>query len=241
MTDKEARARYDALRSQQPDLFRNSPEAKFEILFAPDLVQAAEAAEKERLAARGMPESWGDTGIVYEDPYMLVARDAVRRPDGSLGTYVRMIPASGSAGAAILPLIDNQIVLLRHSRHATRASHLEIPRGFGERNVSAPDQARRELQEEIGAQAEELIGLGPFHSNTGAASDRTELFAAVIKEFGEPQESEGITEIEVYAPLRVAELILSSDITDSFTIAAFTRAWLRGLLQGLPTPVSRTS
>ena len=36
------------------------------------------------------------------------------------------------------------------------------------------------------------------------------------------------------APKRVAEIIRDGEITDSFTIAAFTRAWLRGLLPGLP-------
>jgi ADP-ribose pyrophosphatase len=107
--------------------------------------------------------------------------------------------------------------------------------------MSAADQALQELQEEIGAHAENLIDLGSFHSNTGTASDRVELFVAVIKELGKPQTSEGISKLEVYPPSQVAELILSSEITDSFTIAAFTRAWLRGLLQGLPAPALPSS
>jgi len=40
--------------------------------------------------------------------------------------------------------------------------------------------------------------------------------------------------VEVETPQRVAELIRDATITDSFTTAAFTRAWLRGLLPGLP-------
>jgi ADP-ribose pyrophosphatase len=52
------------------------------------MVREAEAAEEARLALKGLPISWSRTGVVYEDAYMLVVRDAVRRPDGSLGTYV---------------------------------------------------------------------------------------------------------------------------------------------------------
>jgi ADP-ribose pyrophosphatase len=236
MTDQERRKRYDALRRKLPGLFTNVPDAGYTILFEPTLVDAAEASERARLASRGLPESWGSTGVVYADPYTLVVRDAVRRPDGSLGTYARTIPASGAAGAAILPVIGGQVVLLRHFRHATRAWHLEIPRGFGEPGVSAADQARQELREEIGADADSLTGLGPFHSNTGMASDQVELFLAEIHEFGDPQTAEGISLVETCPPDRVGQLIDSGEISDSFTIGAFTRAWLRGLLPGLPAP-----
>lgn len=176
------------------------------------------------------PASWAATGVVYEDPYTIVVRDAVRRPDGSLGTYSRTLPASGAAGAAVLPLLDGQIVLLRQFRHATRSERLEIPRGFGEPGVTAADQARAELREEIQAEADRLIALGGIHPNTGAASGRTELFLAIIHDFGEPQAAEGIIGIELQPPGIVAENIRDGEITDSFTIGAFTRAWLRGLL-----------
>ena len=224
------RERYEAVRGEWPAFFVNPPDASYEILFDPSLVNAAEAEDAARLAARGLPASWAVTGVVYEDPYTIVVRDAVRRPDGSLGTYSRTLPASGEAGAAVLPLLDGQIVLLRQFRHATRSVHLEIPRGFGEPGVAAADQARAELREEIQAEADSLITLGGIHPNTGAASGRIELFLAVIHDFGEPQASEGIIGIEPRPARIVAENIRDGAITDSFTIGAFTRAWLRGLL-----------
>ena len=179
--------------------------------------------------------------MVYEDPYLILLRDAVRRPNGDLGTYVRTLPASGAAGAAVLPLLDNKIVLLRHFRHATRKWHLEIPRGYGEEGVSAAEQARQELREEIEAETDNLVHLGAFHTNTGIATDQVELFLARIPALGSPQTAEGIDAIEVRTPYQVAQLIRGDEasdplttITDSFTIGAFTRAWLHGLLPGLP-------
>lgn len=228
------RDRYNALRQQWPELFYNPTNFPFTILFEQSQVTAAEDAQRARLAAHGLPESWARTGVVYEDPYLIVTRDAVRFPGGFLGTYVRAIPATGAVGAAVLPVLGGRIVLLDHARHATRASHLEIPRGFGESGVAAADQARKELKEEINADAISLTDLGPFHANTGMSSDVTQLFAAEICALGEPQAAEGITGIKLCPAREVARLIETGKITDGFTIAAFTRAWLSGRLPGVP-------
>jgi ADP-ribose diphosphatase len=226
-----------------PRLFENLPDAHYEILVDPELVAEAESSERDYLHSQGLPESWSRTGVVYEDPYLIVLRDAVRAPDGSLGTHVRTVPARGAAGAAVIPLLDSKVVLLRHFRHATRRWHLEIPRGFGEEGVSPADQARQELREEIGAEADDLLYLGGFHTNTGAASDQVELFLAKISALGSLQTDEGIDAVEILTPQQLACLIDGNGpggnlaaITDSFTIGAFTRAWLRGLLPGLPSP-----
>ena len=230
MPDPGGRERYEAIRRRWPELFTNLADAAYEILLESSWVSAAEAAEGVRLAGSGLPRAWASTGVVYEDPYLLVIRDAVRRPDGAVGTYVRTLPASGAAGVAVLPVMDDQIVLVRHFRHATRAWHLEVPRGFGESHVPATDQARQELHEEIGARPDALIELGRLHSNNGIASDCVDLFLAKIHEVGSPEIGEGISGIEFYPPGQVAGLICTGAITDSFTIAAFTRAELRGLL-----------
>jgi len=156
------RERYDTIRRKWPERFVNPPGAAYEILFESSLVRAAEAEDEARMVARGLPTAWAKTGVVYEDPYIILVRDAVRRPDGSLGSYCRTLPASGAAGAAVLPMLDGKIVLLCHFRHATRTQHLEIPRGFGEPGVSAADQARAELREEIQAEADSLVELAVF-------------------------------------------------------------------------------
>jgi ADP-ribose pyrophosphatase len=181
--------------------------------------------------------------VVYEDPYLIVIRDAVRFPaenpggEAHLGTYIRTMPPNGSAGAAALPFTGEKILLLRHFRHATRSTHLEIPRGFAEPGMSSSDLALKELEEEIKAEVDSLVELGQLHSNTGIAVDCVELFLARIRQFGRPQASEGIIGVELYTPLEIAELIRRSQITDSFTIAAFTRAWLANLLPGITSPI----
>jgi ADP-ribose pyrophosphatase len=227
------RRRYAVLRTQWPDLFENPEGCPYKILTKRSQIRRAEKEDSRRLAKQGFPRRWRRTGVVHENPYLIVVRDPVRFPAGGLGTYVRVMPASGSAGAAVLPLLNDRIVLVRHFRHATRQEHLEIPRGFGEPGVPPVDLALQELHEEIeGEEAGKPDSLGHFHSNNGIATDCVELFIVELRKYGRPQSSEGIIAIETYRPGEVAEMIRTGTITDSFTIATFTRAWLGGRLPG---------
>lgn len=230
MTASKARKRYNAVRRRRPALFANPPDAAHEILTTPSMISQAEHAEALRLRHRQLPESWSLSGVVYEDQYQILLRDAVRRPDGSLGTYTRTTPASGAVGVAVLPILDDKAVLLHHFRHATRSVHLEIPRGFGESGVPARIQAERELNEETAGIVTELVTLGSIHPNTGASADPVELFLARIQQTGQPQTAEGISGLEFIEIPDLARKIADGQITDAFTITAWARATLRGLL-----------
>ena len=230
MVSRSGKKRYDLLRQQRPALFENPVDAAYVILTEPHDVRLAEAQEADRLRRNGMPETWSNTGVVYEDGCLLVLRDAVRRPDGTLGTYIRTVSADCSRGVAILPLMDNQAILIRHFRHATRLTHLEIPRGFGRGGRTSAEQAVLELREEIGATVVELIELGSIHPNAGMSSDPADLFLARIREIGEPQRDEGISAIQAMSIPMLGEMIATGTITDGFTITAYARASLKGYL-----------
>jgi ADP-ribose pyrophosphatase len=155
-------------------------------------------------------------------------------PDGSLGTYVRsLVPAT--PGVVILPLLANRVVLIRHFRHATRQWHLELPRGFGSPNSTPETDARRELLEEIGAEATELIDLGRLHPDTGMDNSSVCLFAAHVTALGPAGVDEGISDLLTVSSQRLADLIRDGEITDGYTIATYARALLRDVL---PQPTS---
>lgn len=226
------RRRYEVICEKWPDLFANPPGAAFGIVRDDEQVENAERSQERMLVSEGLPGEWARTGVISEDRYIIFVRDAIQRLDGTLGTYDRILPASGSGGVVVLPILHGRIVLVQHFRHATREFHLEVPRGFGEVGVTASQQAKNELSEEIGAHVEDedLIDLGRFHSNNGITSDCVQLFFAKIDRLGKPQIEEGISGFKICLPSEVANMIAMSEITDSFTIGAFTRAWLRGLL-----------
>jgi ADP-ribose pyrophosphatase len=210
---EEALAAYGDYTRTHPELFVNPPGSAFEIVFDPDVQRSLCA------------------GIMYQDDYYVLIRDAVRFRDGSTGAYIRLIPAAGHGGAAVLPLVDGKVVLIRHQRHATRASHWEIPRGFATLGEPPEDTARRELAEELGVPNPELLDLGSVHPDTGASNVSTKLYLARLSVLGRIETNEGIDRVREVTPDQLTAMVRAGEITDSFTLAAILQARLRGLLE----------
>lgn len=214
----------------RPELFVNPPDGGFTILLNEYEIREAESQVAGQLEASGRPTDWAHVGIVYQDQYVMALRDAVRFPDGSLGTYIRFIDQyPGILGVAILPKYYEQILLIRHFRHATRSWHLEIPRGFGIETLSE-ENARRELKEETGATAVRLISLGTTYPDTGMSSSHVALFYAEIEYFGQPEVVEAISNLLPTSLPDFERMIHENQITDGFTLAAYARAKVSGLL-----------
>src|SRR5437879_337758 len=147
----------------------------------------------QRLKPKHLPTEWAQVGIAYQDQYRMILRDAVRFPNGLLGTYVRIV-RDGAPGVITLPVYQGQVLLIRHFRHATRTWHLEIPRGFGTKGLTSEENAKRELEEEIGAKPSRLISLGQIYPNTGMTSECNELFFAEVESYGNVEIEEAITD-----------------------------------------------
>ncbi|MEV4501956.1 NUDIX hydrolase [Streptomyces klenkii] len=232
---------YERLRDARPELFGNSP-GGIDILLDPaDVEEARRAAEgmagePAAGAAAGSPDGTAagasaPVGVVYADRFVTLVRDAVRFPGGALGLYLRMLSTAASPGAVVLPLTTTgDVVLVEHYRHATRSWHWEVPRGMGAPGATGAESAVRELAEEIGAEATELISLGRMHPDSGLLGDHVELFAARIAGFGPPETSEGIRRIVTRPWPEVSGMVAAGEITCGFTIAVLTRALLNGLL-----------
>jgi ADP-ribose pyrophosphatase len=207
-----ALAAYTEYSKAHPELFVNPPDAAFEIVFDLDVQRDLGA------------------GIMYQDGYYLLLRDAVRFRDGSTGPYIRLIAAAGQGGAAVLPLVGNSAILIRHQRHATRASHWEIPRGFSRMGEPPEETARREMKEELGVPNPVLLELGSIHPDTGASNVWTKLYIARLTSLGQIEANEGIDKTIRVTADQLFGMVQTGDITDSFTLAAILQARLRGLL-----------
>lgn len=220
---------YLALADDRPELFKSPADGGIKILWDPRDVQAVEQNMARSLQARGLPESGAQVGVVARDPYFYVVRDAVEFPDGARRTYTRVIHA-GNGGAAVLPVLDGRIVLIRLFRHAPRAWTWEIPRGGIEPDQTPEDAARAEVHEEIGGDIADLVSLGPFLALSNLQSNHAHLFWARLSRIGRPQQEEAIASIDLLTAPEFEARLLGGEILDSFTIAAFTHARLRGLV-----------
>ena len=219
--------RYRELARAHPEKFVNPDGEIHEILHHPDLIAKAQEDVRSSRARCGFAVSDTRVGVIADDPYMTLLRDAVRFPDGSLGLYHRVLVPQG---AAVLPLMGDKVVLIRQFRHATRRWHYEMPRGIATSEHDVESDARRELEEEIGAVPRTLVPLGILHTSTGMTAEVMHLFLARIDGYGEPDRAEGIASIECLGLDEFEAMIAAGDITDGATIVGFARAKLRGLL-----------
>jgi ADP-ribose pyrophosphatase len=225
------RARIDAYRelaASRPELFETAP-GGVRILLDPGEIAQVEDAVGRDLEARGVSAQGAAVGIALSDPWFFVLRDAVEFPDGSRRTHARAVNRLGH-GVAALPLLDGRIVLARHFRHAARRWLLEIPRGAIEPGQSAEDTARAEIEEEIGGRVRALTPLGFLYGTSNLSANGAHLYLAQLDSAGAPQLSEGIAAVETFTVAEFEELLLRGEILDSFTVAAYTHARLRGLL-----------
>jgi ADP-ribose pyrophosphatase len=228
---------YADLRKDRPDLFANPPDSAFTIELDAMAQNTVTAGQRRLLHDAGLPADYGDVGVVYQDEYLSVVRDAVRFRDGRLGSYIRILPAArlGAGGSVVLPLVDGGVLLARHFRHATRTWLWEAPRGFPEPGEEPADTAARELAEELGVASAELVYLGLIHPDTGLSPSAMHVFAAQLagdRSAGDlgADRLEGIDEVRRLSPAELDQWIAAGRISDAPSLAAIAIARSRGLL-----------
>lgn len=129
-------------------------------------------------------------------------------------------------GAVAMIPIDSsgKIILVRQWRRAANQILTELPAGTLEGNEDPAECAQRELREEIGMEAKEIVSLGNFFTAPGFCSECIHLYLA--KELrSNPLVAEDTDEIDTYA-LTLDEALDQIDegkIIDAKTIAGIYR------------------
>lgn len=127
-------------------------------------------------------------------------------------------------GVAILPLLDNKIGLINIFRPAIYDFSWEIPHGFIEDVEQAKISAMRELREETGLVASDIISLGYITPDTGVLSARVQLFAATHCVLNSAVENEiGLKDFQFFDAEDFENMIMESHVQDTFTIAAWCK------------------
>ncbi len=164
------------------------------------------------------------TRRVYTGRVLNLDVDTVRFPNGSTGE-LEIIRHPGAS--AVVPFVDSfrgpdpQILLIRQYRYAAGRYIYEIPAGRLETGERPDDCARRELLEETGTSARELVHLGGFFTTPGFIDEFIHLFAAVAEEVqaASPEADEFIS-VDTRSFSEVKEMVRTGRIVDGKTIVA---------------------
>jgi len=170
-----------------------------------------------------------DSKIVYSNPWIKIHEDNVVKPDGQKGIYGYLEKVSGNF---IIALDDEHcIYLIREYRYPLKKSILQLPAGVIETD-DILQQAKKELWEETGINANEWERLGGFYVGPGHETTYINVFLATDLNLFDLKTSnqegdELILEINK-VPLRdIKKIIVNGEIECGITLAALNIFFLK--------------
>lgn len=159
---------------------------------------------------------------VYRGRIIRVREDTVLLPNGKEG---RREVVEHPGGVGILALDGDDVLLVRQYRYAFSRVLTEIPAGKREPGEEPSVTARRELKEEIGAEAEKWTELGALIASPGCYGEKLYLYLAQELTFGttHPDEDEFL-DVLCMPFDQAVEQCMRGELTDAKTVAALLKA-----------------
>lgn len=163
-----------------------------------------------------------ESNDIYKGKIINLKVDKVLLPNGNESTR-EIVTHSGAS--AIVALKGNNIIFVKQYRKPIEKHIIEIPAGKLDENEKPKDCAKRELQEETGYIAEDIIELGDIFTTPGFSNEIIHIFFSKNLTMGiinrDPDEFMDVIEI----PLEeVKKMVLSNKIKDSKTLSALLMA-----------------
>ncbi|MDE6059241.1 MAG: NUDIX hydrolase [Clostridia bacterium] len=155
---------------------------------------------------------------IYKGKIINLRCDDALLPDG---TPCKREIVEHPGGAAVLCVKDGKVALVKQFRYAYGEELYEIPAGKLEAGEDPKLAAERELSEETGLTAKELVHLFTIYPTPGYTNEKIYIYEAKGIQEGVRHLDEGEFLNVEYLPLdRVYELIESGKICDAKTVVA---------------------
>ncbi len=155
---------------------------------------------------------------IYKGKIISLYVDDVECPNGQIAKreYVKH-----PGGVCILAIVDNKVIMERQFRYAYATDIYELPAGKIEKGEDPKEAAFRELEEETGYCAEDLISMGELYPSVGYTDEIIRLFLATnLKKSERHLDEDEFIDLE-YVPLeRLVIEVKDGTIKDAKTVAA---------------------
>lgn len=164
-----------------------------------------------------------ESSTIYDGAIIRVELDRAELPNGRI-TRREVVRHPG--GVAILPLdAQGRVITVRQFRYPFYTVVTELPAGKLDPGEDHRDAAVRELSEEVGATAGELIYLGSMYASPGFCDEELHMYLAMDLTEGpcHPDPDEFL-EVERVPFDELVDRVMKNEVRDGKTIAAVLRA-----------------
>ena len=160
---------------------------------------------------------------IFNGRIFTVKLERLRLDDGK---EIEMELVRHPGAAAVVPVReDGRVVLIRQYRYTIDSYIWEVPAGKFEDNEDSEICAAREMEEEVGYRAGEIVKLGSILTTPGFSDERIDIFLArnltKVERRLEPDEFINVVDVPLDEAL---EMIASGVIEDAKTVIALLLA-----------------
>ena len=169
------------------------------------------------------------TRIAYENRWLRVREDTVRRADGSTGLYGVV---ERREFVVVAPWHDGRLTLVEQYRYPVGRRMWELPMGTCEPGVDPVTTARTELREETGFSADQLVFIATMFQGPGYSDQAGHLYLATALTEGSPaREASELGMIQrAMTLLEVEAMVRDGTLQDAITLAAIGILKINGLV-----------
>ena len=155
---------------------------------------------------------------IYEGKILNLEVDEVKLPDGSVSSR-ECVRHHG--GAAVLYVYDGKVLLVKQFRYLYGKEIYEIPAGKLEKDEAPQETAARELREETGYVAGDMVPFLKLYPTPGYTDEIIRVYKADKCRKSEQKLDDGeFLSVHAVAPEELLEMIACGEVCDSKTVAA---------------------
>ena len=161
-----------------------------------------------------------DTKLLCRSEFVSVFDDDVILPSGKEITYTKVELRDF---VTVLPITGDKIVMIEILRYPRNCLSLEIPSGHIEDGESPKDSAFRELKEETGYRAGQLVSMGCFHPLSRSTQQAHLFFAKDLEKGVQRLEATEQINVKLVSVEEMKKMLSAGKITHAPTLLALQR------------------